>query len=320
VPGRERTVLFHRQFLRFGGHHLKVWHYFTYLLDEPGWSPQVVMTSDSVWDESNPWYAVPDRVIREERPVAADLYFFSGPMWRPLAPQSRADSPVPVIQYVQSLRHALPDNVRHTRLSNRAIRICVSEHVAESLRETGAARGPIVTIPAAIDVGDLQRRFPVAARDTDLLIAAMKQPEMGARAAHRLQAPGRTVRLLDSLIPHDQFLDAMRHAKVTLFLPFRDEGAPLPMLEGMALGTFVVCPDAIGNRGYCLDGFNCFRPEFGEQRIIEAAAAAVEGYDALGPLLANAATTVRDYDLPAERAAFLDLLRAVDRIWGGTES
>src|SRR5688572_12463741 len=119
----------------------------------------MMLTGDSVWDPTNPWYSVPDHVIREERPMAADLYFFSGPMWRPLAPDRRADSPVPVIQYVQSLRHALPDNIRHSRLGYRAIRICVSEHVAESLRETGEARGPIVTIPAAIDVGDLQRRF-----------------------------------------------------------------------------------------------------------------------------------------------------------------
>lgn len=312
---RERTVLFHRRFLRFGGHHLKVWHYFTYVLDEPGWSPQVMLTSDSVWDDSNPWYAVPDRVIREERPMPADLYFFSGPMWRPLAPEARPDSPVPVIQYVQSLRHALPENIRHSRLGYRAIRICVSEHVAESLRATGAARGPIVTIPAAIDVGDLRRRFPPGERDTGLLIAAMKQPAMGARVAARLQAPGRSVRLLDALIPHDEFLEAMSRAQVTLFLPFRDEGAPLPMLEGMAVGTFVVCPDAIGNRGYCLDGVNCYRPDFDEERIVEAAAAAVQGYDALGPLLANAAETVRAYDLPAERAAFLDLLRDVDRVW-----
>ena len=104
-----------------------------------------------------------------------------------------------------------------------------------------------------------------------------------------------------------------------VFLPFRDEGAPLPMLEGMAVGTFVVCPDAIGNRGYCLDGINCYRPDFDEERIVEAAAAAVQGYDALRPLLANAAETVRAYDLPAERAAFLDLLRDVDRVWAGDD-
>ena len=103
-------------------------------------------------------------------------------------------------------------------------------------------------------------------------------------------------------MPHDEFLAAMRRARVTVFLPFRDEGAPLPMLEAMALGTFVVCPDAIGNRAYVVDGHNAFRPDYDEEQILAAAAAALDGYDALGPLLANASETVRDYDLPAERA------------------
>jgi glycosyltransferase involved in cell wall biosynthesis len=311
----ERTVLFHRSFQRFAGHHLKVWHYFRYLLDAPGWSPLVLMTEDSIWDESNPWHAVPDRVLWGDRPVDADMYFFSGPLWRPLARDRRPSSSVPVIQYVQSLRHALPDNIRSARLSHKAIRICVSEHVEEALRATGEARGPLVTIPAAIDVGELQRRFPDAERDTDLLIAAMKQPEMGRRAAQRLSRAARAVRLLDELVPHDEFLDAMRRARVTLFLPFRDEGAPLPMLEGMALGTFVVCPDAIGNRGYCIDGFNCYRPEYEEEAVLAAAEAAMEGYGELGELLANAAEVVKRYDLPAEREAFMTLLEDVDRMW-----
>ena len=49
---------------------------------------------------------------------------------------------------------------------------------------------------------------------------------------------------------------------------------------------------------------------------MEAADAAVEGYDALGELLANAADTVQKYDLPAEREAFMSLLRDVDRYLG----
>ena len=69
-------------------------------------------------------------------------------------------APVPVIHYMQSLRHALPDNIRYELLENKAIRICVSEYVADSLSETGVVRGPLFTIPAAIDVADLRRRFP----------------------------------------------------------------------------------------------------------------------------------------------------------------
>jgi glycosyltransferase involved in cell wall biosynthesis len=315
VAAKERSVLFHRSFHRFAGHHLKVWHYFNYVMEEPGYAPSMVMTKDSVWDETNPWHAVPELVIHEDRPHPADIYFFSGPLWRPVHRDQRPDAPAPVIHYMQSLRHAVADNLRYTLLENRAIRICVSEHVADSVRETGRARGPVLTIPAAIDVGGLQARFPPVERDTDLLIAALKQPEMGRRMASRLHAPNRTIRLLDDLIPHDEFLDAMRRAKVTLFLPAYDEGAPLPMLEGMALGTFVVCPDVIGNRAYCLDGQNCFRPNYDEDHILEAAAAAVSGYDGLSGMLANASELVRGYDLPTERAAFREVLRDVDRLW-----
>jgi hypothetical protein len=315
APQRERSVLFHRTFNRFAGHHLKVWHYFTYVLEEPGYAPQMMLTEDSLWDESNPWFAVPDLVFRGNRPHPADIYFFSGPVWSAIRRDQRADPPVPVFHYVQSLRHAWPENIRYGLLENKAIRICVSEPVADSLRETAKVRGPIFTIPAAIDVADLQRRFEPVERDLDLLILATKQPEMGRRAAERLRAPERTLRLVDDQVPHEDLLDAMRRARVTLFLPLPEEGAPLPMLEGMALGTFVVCPDAIGNRAYVLDGHNSFRPEFDEEQILEAAATALESFDTLGPLLANAAETVRDYDLPAERDAFLPILRDAERLW-----
>lgn len=315
AQGRERTVLFHRIFDRFAGHHLKVWHYFNYVLEEPGYAPLMMMSEDSVWDESNPWTAVPELVIRGGRPHPADVYFFSGPVWQPVHRDQRAHAPVPVIHYMQSLRHALPENIRYDLLENKAIRICVSEYVADSLRDTGVVNGPVFTIPAAIDVAELRRRFPPGERDTDLLIVATKQPEMGQRAAGRLGAPGRTLQLIDSLVPHDEFLAAMSRARVTVFFPSRDEGAPLPMLEAMALGTFVVCPDAIGNRGYVLDGHNAFRPDYEEERIVEAAAAALADHDALQPLLANASETVRAYDLPAERDAFLPILRDAERIW-----
>jgi Glycosyl transferases group 1 len=313
--GSDRTVLFHRIFDRFAGHHLKVWHYFKYVMDEPGYAPLMMMSDDSVWDDSNPWTAVPELVIRGGRPHPADMYFFSGPVWQPVHRDQRAHAPVPVIHYMQSLRHALPDNIRYDLLENKAIRICVSEYVADSLRDTGVVRGPVFTIPAAIDVADLRRRFPPGERDTDLLIVATKQPEMGRRAAERLRAPGRSLQLIDELVAHDEFLAAMRRARVTVFFPSRDEGAPLPMLEAMALGTFVVCPDAIGNRAYVVDGHNAFRPDYDEEQILEAAAAALDGYDELGPLLANASETVRDYDLPAERRAFIEILHDAERLW-----
>jgi glycosyltransferase involved in cell wall biosynthesis len=52
-------------------------------------------------------------------------------------------------------------------------------------------------------------------------------------------------------------LNWINQAKITVFLPYRDiEGFYMPALEGMALGTLVVCPDCIGNRSFCLPGYN----------------------------------------------------------------
>ena len=68
--------------------------------------------------------------------------------------------------------------------------------------------------------------------------------------------------MLTEHVPRDEFLDAMRRARVTLFLPNEEEGFYLPALEGMALGTIVVCPDCVGNRSFCLPGVNAFRPDY----------------------------------------------------------
>lgn len=38
------------------------------------------------------------------------------------------------------------------------------------------------------------------------------------------------------------------------------EGFYFPALEEMYLSALVVCPGPIGNRGFCVDGFNCFNP------------------------------------------------------------
>ena len=314
--GPERTVLFHRIFDRFAGHHLKVWHYFQYVLDEPGYAPLMMMSDDSLWDESNPWTAVPELVIRGGRPHPADTYFFSGPVWQPVHRDQRAHAPVPVIHYMQSLRHALPDNIRYDLLENKAIRICVSEYVADSLRDTGVVRGPVFTIPAAIDVADLRRRFAAGERDTDLLIVATKQPEMGRRAAERLRAPGRTLQLIDRVgaarrVPCG---NAARAGHRVLSLPRR--------------GCAPADAGGHGARHVRRVPRRDRQPRLRHRRAQRVPARLRRGadpgggrrrartsYDALGPMLANASETVKDYDLPAERRAFIEILRDAERLW-----
>jgi glycosyltransferase involved in cell wall biosynthesis len=92
-------------------------------------------------------------------------------------------------------------------------------------------------------------------------------------------------------------------------LPLETEGFFLPALEAMAMGAVVVCPDCVGNRGFCRDGETCLRPAY---TLDAVAAAAIEAVALCGTaaaaLLREAAAEVRRHDLARERMAFLRIL------------
>jgi len=170
-------------------------------------------------------------------------------------------------------------------------------------------------IPDSIDFEAVRSHASGSERDFDLLVVANKQPERGAAVASRLEQPGRSVRVVDSRIPRPELLDLMGRATVTVLLPNPKEGFFLPAVEAMALGTIVVCPDCIGNRSFCIDGANCFRPAYEEDAIVRTAEHALATWRELSPMLENALETARRHNLPSERAAFLEVLERVDELW-----
>jgi glycosyltransferase involved in cell wall biosynthesis len=311
-----RTVLFYTSFHKFTGAYLKVWDYFNHVLSSPGHSALVSLAEPIVWDETNPWGQARDRIVPGDRQVEADIAFHSGMSWLQVEPDERDHPSVPVINLIQHVRHADPDNPRYRFLSHRAIRICVAPEVAEAIAATGLTRGPIVTIPDAIDF-ELVASASRAQRDIDILVVAVKEPELGARMSERLARRGRRIELVQRLLPRSEFIDRLGRSKVTLFLPNRKEGEGfyLPALEGMAAGTVVVCPDCIANRSFCLPGVNCFRPDYDDEQLLEATEAALAEHDALGSMRESALSTAREHDLPREREAFLDVLGRVDELW-----
>jgi glycosyltransferase involved in cell wall biosynthesis len=124
------------------------------------------------------------------------------------------------------------------------------------------------------------------------------------------------VRLLTERLPRAAYLRELQAANVTVFLPNVTEGFYLPALEGLAAGTLVVCPDCIGNRSFCLPGYNAFRPSFAVDELVAAAESAL----ALSPeraaeMRANGRATAERYSLRQEREAFHGVLRDVDRLW-----
>ena len=275
-------------------------------------------SEDSVWDASNPWNAAREHVIGSEDDVDFDVLFLSGVDWRAMIPiEERDEYRRPIINIVQHVWHACPNDQlnRHRFLPHKAIRICVSPEIAKAIMRTGRVRGPVFTIPNAIELDALARAGAPPARDIDLLVAANKQPQLGRAVAARLRRAGRAVELVDDRIPRAVLLDLMRRARVSVLVPNPKEGFYLPALEGMALGTVVVCPDCIGNRSFCLPGENCFRPDYEQDAIVAAAEDALRDDAPLETLRARALETARAHDMPGERRAFLDILDRVDELW-----
>jgi hypothetical protein len=285
----------------------------------PSHTARVRFSPESVWDATNPWNDARDCVLADGEQVDFDVVFVSGTDWRRVIPE--AERPAysrPVINLIQHVRHACVDDPlgRRKLLRHKAIRICVSGEVERAITATGLVRGPVFTIPDAIDVAEVQRLARAAApRDIDVLVAANKQPGLGAAIARRLRTPARTVHLVDGRIPRADLLALVGRARVTVFVPNPKEGFYLPALEGMAAGTLVVCPDCIGNRAFCLDGHNSLRPPYEQDAIVAAAERALTGEVRPDAMLTAARETVAAHDLELERRAFLEILDRVERLW-----
>jgi hypothetical protein len=320
--GSTRTVLFLRDYRRFSGGHLNVWNYFNHVRAAPGHEASIAFTPDSVWTADNPWAGESSAITSLTDIAEPDVLFLEGLDW--LLLDGRWDphgSPAPVINLIQNTKHARPDNVRHEFLRYPAIRICVSQDVADAIIATGEVNGPTLTIPSGIDLEVLPEPLPMHARNVDVLVAALKRPELGREVAQRLQRDDRRVDLLVDQIARPDFLAAMRQSVVVVFLGRELEGLPLPTLEAMALGSVLVCPPSPGLDHHCRHRVNCVISDDDPQTL----AAAVE--DVLGwdpedrkALAVDARTTASEHGLGPERAAFLDLLDQVDDLWASVRA
>ena len=312
-----RTVLFFRHFRRMRGGHLKVFHYFRYVRSSPDHEARIAFTPRTTWDD-NPWSDHRDAVVDAPAEVDADVLFLAGKDWLRLDAERRSAPPVPVINLIQHVRHGQPGNASYEFLGHPAIRICVTPEVQEAIERTSRVRGPVITIPEAIDVDELPAAPPWAAREVDCVVLAFKEPRLGRAVGARLAGGGHRVRVLERRVPRGEVLDAMARARVSVHVPNRTEGAYLPALEGMALGSLVVCPDCVGNRSFCRDGETCLMPERTEDALVASARQALAASeDELASVLAAGRREAESRDLAEERDRFLAVLDAVDELWAG---
>jgi glycosyltransferase involved in cell wall biosynthesis len=310
-----RAVLFFRDFVHLNGGHLKVWHYFEHVRASAGHVPVIAFSPRTQW-EGNPWSDLRAAGAEALRPLRPDLLFVAGLDWLNVEARVRRRCAIPVINLIQGIRHADPAEPLSAFLSHRAIRICVSQEVADAIVETGLVNGPVHVIPNGTDVADRPLRLPPDRRSWDVMIVGIKAPELGAAVRRRLTADGRRVQLLDALVARPAFLAALEDSRVAVFLPSPREGFYLPAIEAMALGTLVVCPDCVGNRSFCAPDRNCVQPAYTEDAVVEATLATLSApVERREALLAAGRRTAASHDLSTERAAFLAVLENASSVW-----
>jgi hypothetical protein len=306
-----KLVLFYRDFQRFTGGHLKVWNYFQHVAASANHGPRVAFSPTSRWDETNPWSAMPETRMDWD-PARADLLFLGGTDWRALKDHTFEK---PIINLIQHPRHAEPGSELRRFLRNRAVRICVSEEVAEAINATGEVNGPVFVIPNAVDLGDVPEPAFLDQRKIDIFISGLKAPDLAHKVRDALADKAFTVECITEWMPRPEYFRHLNNARVTVFLPRAEEGFYLPALEGMAAGTVVVCPDCVGNRSFCRDRVNCFRPQHDVDKIVVATKAALAQSEAgRAAMLERAAATVRAHSLEHERKRFLEILGQIDTL------
>jgi hypothetical protein len=306
-----KNLLFYRDFHGFTGGHLKVWDYFRHTKESAIFKASIHLTESSLRDASNPWIANDETICREWQPKNADILFVAGLDWNAVP----EDYEKPIINLVQHIRHALPEDPRYAFLHRRATRICVSQQVADAIVSTGQVNGPVVTISNGLNLANLP--VPAKKRDIPVLIAGYKEPNFAESLFNLLNSIGIKSLCLTTQLPRPEYLSLVARSSVTVFLPNRiqGEGFYLPAIEGMALGSFVVCPDCVGNRDFCLNEVNCLQPTYDLGSIVASCQDALERISngSAESILSAAFHQVYQHSIEEERRLFLRVLSALLR-------
>ena len=317
-----RTVWFHRAFRRLTGGEVKHSHYVGHVPRMPGFEARVAFTGDpgdaalsaqrrALWSE--------DAVVERWTPAADDVLFVAGTDWRYVDAAGFGGTDHARINLVQHVRHAEPDTELWRYLARPAVRICVSGEVAEAVRATGRARGPVLAIPNGTELPPWERSPSAvrawAARPRGIVVVGYKRPQLAADLAGRLAARG-VASGTPGFVERGRFLALLRRTRIAVCLPRPTEGFYLPALEAMACGCVVVTLDCVGNRSFCRDGANCLIAPPDAAGLAEAVMRAARLPAAERQrLLARAAETVAAHALETERARFHAVLARVDRFW-----
>ncbi len=302
------NIIFAVKSVKPSGGALKVRHYYEHALCHENLNTLLYMPDDIDWQPSNPWFRYKDNVMPEIDWEKVDVVFISGWGWERFIPSKyHYESGFKVIYLIQHPSKLMPEFDRFKNLDKPATRICVSGAMTEMASKIPQVNGPVITIPAGTDLKEL-RTLAIKPKTIDILIAGLKNPEMGEALKAKLDPLGLKVKLLSERMDRQSFIDFVSVAKTVVCLPNPLEGFYLPALEAMALNALVICPFAIGN-DYCIDGKNCFVPSYTLEDIYAVTRQSMElTNEAMKVMKGHADATVKAHDLNLERKSFHDLI------------
>ena len=320
--GDPRTVWFYRDHSGFSGGELKHSHYFDHVRHLPGFAPRITFSDEpasaSLGRQRRCLWPV-DAAPHWE-PDGRDVLFVAGLDWRYLVESGLDTLPNPRINLVQHVRHAYKGTERYSYLAMKAIRICVSQEVADAISATRRVNGPVLTIPNGTDLESLTlSRSSLAGRPARrhlVTIVGYKRPDLARALSDRLHEDGIPHMTLTELLERSAFLSFLTESEIVVCLPHVEEGFYLPALEGMASGCLVVTLDCIGNRGFCHDEVNCFIARDDTDSLIQATKQAVRmATTEREGMLSRAKNTVVEHALHTERKRFHTVLQDIDDLW-----
>ncbi|GGE00825.1 glycosyltransferase [Planktosalinus lacus] len=328
----KRRVIFHRFFNIYNGGtsggQIKVRDYFEHLKNSESFTPKVFFNPETTWFDNpgNVWtsYRNSKDEIETWELKKNDILLLAGIDWMILNEKQKLNPPIPVINIAHP-RHARLQDKRNEFLKYPAIRITKSS-LSKSILENYGVNGPVFLIPDAIDPKDIPA--PNENPENDILIVGLKNPELAQKIYKSLLFLNNfrkkklviKVQLPPKLPTRANFLNLVNNSKTIVFLPleekFGSEGFYLPALEAMFMKKLVICPFAIGNIDFCVDGKTCIMPKYNFLSILLSIKKAVNmtGYEREG-LITNASEITKNHLLENEQKALINLLNQVDTIW-----
>lgn len=329
---KERRVLFHRFFNIYNGGtsggQIKVKDYFEHLKNAKCFSPKVYFNPKTKWYDNpgNVWstYKNSNDEIKDWEIEKNDILFLSGVDWMILDEKQKLNPPVPVVNIAHP-RHTRPQDKRNKFLKYPAIRITKSS-LSKSILEKYGVNGPVFLIPDAIDPKDIPA--PNINPNNDILIVGLKNPELAKKIYKVLRFLNYfrkkkwviKVQLPPKLPTRTDFLNLVNNSKNIVFLPLQEkfgaEGFYLPALEAMFMKKLVICPFAVGNVDFCIDGKTCIMPKYNFISILFSIRKALNlTENKRKQLKSNATEITKNHLLENEKKALINLLKQVDNIW-----